>query len=72
MAQSGGVSKIDSSTFCFVVSPVKHSGTYESFCPAYVCLSVLQCVCLSGSHTFLVVTHRYVLQVTHAFLVIFG
>ena len=29
-----------------------------------VCLSV----CLSGSHTFLVVTHSYVSQVTHAFL----
>ena len=25
-------------------------------------------VCLSGSHTFLVVTHSYVSQVTHAFL----
>ena len=25
-------------------------------------------VCLSGSHTFLVVTHRYVSQATHAFL----
>ena len=29
-----------------------------------VCLSV----CLSGSHTFLVVTHSYVSQATHAFL----
>ena len=26
------------------------------------------CVCLSGSHTFLVVTHSYVSQATHAFL----
>ena len=26
------------------------------------------CLCLSGSHTFLVVTHSYVSQVTHAFL----
>ena len=26
------------------------------------------CVCLSGSHTFLVVTHSYVWQATHAFL----
>ena len=33
-----------------------------------VCLSVHLSVCLSGSHTFLVVTHRYVLQATHAFL----
>ena len=34
------------------------------------CLSVCPsvCVCLSGSHTFLVVTHSYVSQVTHAFL----
>ena len=31
-----------------------------------ICLSVRSCV--SGSHTFLVVTHSYVLQVTHAFL----
>ena len=32
------------------------------------CLSVHVCVCMSGSHTFLVVTHSYVLQATHAFL----
>ena len=33
-------------------------------------LSVCLCpsVCLSGSHTFLVVTHSYVSQATHAFL----
>ena len=31
-------------------------------------LSVLLSVCLSGSHTFLVVTHSYVSQATHAFL----
>ena len=31
-------------------------------------LSVRPSVCLSGSHTFLVVTHSYVLQATHAFL----
>ena len=31
-------------------------------------LSVRLCVCLSGSHTFLVFTHSYVSQVTHAFL----
>ena len=31
-------------------------------------LTVLPCVCLSRSHTFLVVTHSYVSQVTHAFL----
>ena len=30
--------------------------------------SVRLCVCLSGSHTFLVVTHSYVLQATRAFL----
>ena len=32
------------------------------------CLSVNLSVCLSGSHTFLVVTHSYVLQAAHAFL----
>ena len=32
------------------------------------CLSVRPSVCLSGSHTFLVVRQRYVLQATHAFL----
>ena len=31
-------------------------------------LSVCLRVCLSGSHTFLVVTYSYVLQATHAFL----
>ena len=31
-------------------------------------LSVHLSVCLSGSHTFLVVTHSYVSQATHAFL----
>ena len=31
-------------------------------------LSVRLCVYLSGSHTFLVVTHSYVSQATHAFL----
>ena len=31
-------------------------------------LSVPLCVCLSGSHTFLVVTHTYVSQASHAFL----
>ena len=31
-------------------------------------LSVRPCVCLLGSHTFLVVTHSYVSQATHAFL----
>ena len=36
----------------------------DHFCPASVYLSV----CLSGNHTFLVVTHSYVSQVTHAFL----
>ena len=30
--------------------------------------NVCLCVCLSGSHTFLVVTHSYVSQATHAFL----
>ena len=33
---------------------------------ARVCVCVS--VCLSGSHTFLVVTHSYVSQATHAFL----
>ena len=33
-----------------------------------ICLSVRLCVCLSGSHTFLVVTNSYVSQVTRAFL----
>ena len=33
-----------------------------------VCLSVHVSVCLSGSHTFLVVTQSYVSQATHAFL----
>ena len=32
------------------------------------CLSVCACVCLSDSHTFLIVTHSYVSQATHAFL----
>ena len=31
-------------------------------------LSVCACVCLSDSHTFLIVTHSYVSQATHAFL----
>ena len=33
-----------------------------------VCLSVCVCVCLSGSHNFLVDTHSYVLQATCEFL----
>ena len=33
-----------------------------------VCLSVRPSVCLSGSHTFLVVTHSYVSKATRAFL----
>ena len=37
-------------------------------CPASVCLSIPTCVCLSSSHTFLVVMHSYVLQVTRACL----
>ena len=44
--------------------PAKRSGTYGSLCPA----SVRSSVCLSGSHTFLVVTQSYVSQATHAFL----
>ena len=32
------------------------------------CLSVCACVCLSDSHTFLIVTHSCVSQATHAFL----
>ena len=39
--------------------------------PASYCLSVLPwqvSVCLSSSHTFLVVTHSHVSQATHAFL----
>ena len=31
-------------------------------------LFVCACVCLSDSHTFLIVTHSYVSQATHAFL----
>ena len=31
-------------------------------------LSVCACVCLSDSHTFLIATHSYVSQATHAFL----
>ena len=31
-------------------------------------LSVCACVCLFDSHTFLIVTHSYVSQATHAFL----
>ena len=31
-------------------------------------LSVCACVCLSDSHTFLIVTHSYVSQATNAFL----
>ena len=31
-------------------------------------LSVCACVCLSDSHTFLIVTHSYVSQATHVFL----
>ena len=46
------------------VSPAKHSGTKGSLCPVSVC----PCVCLSHSHTFLVFTHSYVSQGTHAFL----
>ena len=33
-----------------------------------VCPSVTSSVCLSSSHTFLVVTHSYVSQAAHAFL----
>ena len=50
------------------VLPVKHSATKGSLCLVSVCPSVCVCVCLSGSHTFLVVTHSYVSQATHAFL----
>ena len=46
------------------VLPTKHSGTYESLCVASVC----PCVCLSGSHTLLVVMHSYVSKATHSFL----
>ena len=49
-----------------IVSPEKHSCTLGSLCLASVCPSV--CLCLSGSHTFLVVTHSYVSQATPAFL----
>ena len=45
-------------TLSVFVMPAKHSGTKGSLCPASVCVSV----CLSGSHTFLVVTHSYVSQ----------
>ena len=38
---------------------VRRLSVHPSVCPS---------VCLSGSHTFLVVTHSYVLQVTHASL----
>ena len=40
--------------------------THRGITMSGVYLSVCQCVCLSGSHTFLVVTHSYVLHVTHA------
>ena len=46
----------------FFVSPAKHSGTGITL--SGVCLSV----CLSGSHTFLVVVHSYVSQAIHAFI----
>ena len=45
--------------------PAKHSGHRDYFVR---CLSVRVSVCLSGSHTFLVVTNSYVLLATHALL----
>ena len=53
-----------SSNDALFVSLVKHSCTLGSLCPVSVCPSV----CMSGSHTFLVVTHSYVSQATRAFL----
>ena len=47
---------INRDIFKVFVSTVKQSGTYGSLCQASVC----PCICLSGSHTFLVVTHSYV------------
>ena len=44
----------------FFVPPAKHSSIWGSLCPASSCLS--------GSHAFLVVTHSFVSQATHASL----
>ena len=40
----------------------------RSIAHSVCCLSVRSSLCLSGSHTFLVVTHSYVKHATHAFL----
>ena len=42
--------------------------TCEALCLASVRPSVYRSICLSGSHTFLVVRHSYVSQATNAFL----
>ena len=47
---------------------IEHIGITLSGVCLSVFLSVCPCVCLSISHTFLVVTHRYVSQATRAFL----
>ena len=52
----------------FFVSPAKHIGITLSALWLFFCLSVCPSVCLSGSHTFMVFTHSYVSQATHAFL----
>ena len=48
------------------VSPAKHIAAHRDHFVRR--LSVRPSVCLSGSHTFLVVMHSYVSQATHAFL----
>ena len=50
----------------FIVSPAKHGGTKGSLCQVSVCPPVYVFVCLVD--IFLVVTHSYVAQATHAFL----
>ena len=56
--------------FCVACKAQRHIGiTLSGVCPS-VCLSgshTFLIVCLSGSNTFLLITHSYVSQATHAF-----
>ena len=58
--------------YCVACEAQRHIGiTFSSVCVSVrpcVCLSVRLSMRLSGSHTFLIFTHSYVSEATHAFL----